>query len=595
MCSNDALYQAIHTDGCILLDGSGWTGGGGLLFTGPEVVMQPRTRAELIDSLEELDAAVERGAYVAGMFTYEAGEHFVLEEARPTGRPLAWIGVYSTAPIRLRDDPNNESGDVAVTGIDFKPDRAAYSDSFATVKHHIHEGDVYQINLTGRGVFRYAGAAIDLYRELRRRQPAAYGALINTGDRLVMSFSPELFFECEGNRIRTRPMKGTAPRDTDPERDDGIRNRLASDPKNRAENLMIVDLLRNDLSVVCRPGSVRASRMFEVEQLPTLWQMTSDVVGELHRGTPFSRILRALFPSGSITDAPMRRAMQIIRSIVPDARGVYCGAIGYVAPDHTSVFNVAIRTIEIDGTVGRIDAGGGIVWDSVEQAEFEEMHLKTRFCAGIDIAELDSGFHLIETMRVENGAVPRLELHIERLNRSARFFGLDAAAVQSAILEACEGVDRNAVLRVTLDRASSVSVEIGEGRVWPNRPASIAIAPQTVSSTDPYRYHKSSVRDEFEEAMAWATRHALDEAILTNENGYLTEGVRSTIFLRQGDRWLTPDVTSGVLPGVYRQWMIQSGKAEEAFLTPKDLQRADEIMIANAVRGRTAAHLVNVT
>lgn len=591
--SLDHVRSAILSPNSVLLHGSGWGNEHGLIFTDPETVVTPTSRDELKAVLCDVDNAVRMGYHVAGYLEYEAGAALMGMHDNESSGPLAWFGIYPDEPQVVAADLMDELGQVAVTGNDFNPDRAAYSAAFATVKHHIREGDVYQINLTGRGRFRFVGGAVDLYHRLRLRQPSTYGAIVNTGHRLVMSFSPELFFERYGDYIRTRPMKGTAPRYEDSTLDSEARRFLETDSKNRSENLMIVDLLRNDLSIICRPGSVRTSRMFTVEPLPTVWQMTTDVGGELNPGAGFADIISALFPSGSITGAPKRRAMEVIRNIEPEPRGVYCGAIGYMAPEDRAVFNVAIRTIETNDQRATIGAGGGIVWDSDEAAEFEEMHLKTRFVSGVDPAMLGADFHLIETMSAVHGKIQLLELHLARLHRSARHFGLEVADARQRIEDVLERTGERSIIRLTLDRSSSISLDILPPRAWPDGPIHVGIAPQRLRSTDPLLYHKTSARNEFDAAYAWAQVNGMAEAILLNEKGQVADGTRSSIFLRRGDRWLTPKLSCGVLPGVYRARLLSKEQVEEAVLWPADLAAADEVVMANAVRGSTIVHLVD--
>ncbi|WP_228350459.1 aminodeoxychorismate synthase component I [Rhodocaloribacter litoris] len=357
----------------------------GLLFVDPVRVLSARTPAGVHRVLAGIDAAVARGLYVAGFLSYEAG--YALERAAappqpPAALPLAWFGVYR-APAVLG------AGAVAALLDDRAPYRVsdgrfayapgAYARRVAAVRALIREGDVYQINLTGPYRFRFEGSARAFYAACRRRQPVRYGAWIRLAEALVLSCSPELFFERRGDLVRTRPMKGTIRRGRTADEDEALRQRLRHDEKSRAENLMIVDLLRNDLSRCCLPGSVRVPALFTIETYPTLIQMTSTVEGTLRPGTGYAGLFRALFPCGSVTGAPKLRAMQHIRTLEPGPRGVYCGAIGYAAPGDEAVFNVAIRTITLRGDAGVMGTGSGIVWDSNAEDEYAECLLKTRF------------------------------------------------------------------------------------------------------------------------------------------------------------------------------------------------------------------------
>jgi para-aminobenzoate synthetase/4-amino-4-deoxychorismate lyase len=364
-----------------------------LLFERPERVLTARRRAEVPGVLAAVDEATAAGRFVAGFVGYEAGYAFepaVFPERRaaaePEGPPLLlWLGVYDRpqglAPAMVEEalaedaspePPQVEDARFAIT-------RAAYRDKIAEVKSAIRAGDVYQINFTAPMRFRAEGDPPALYRRMRRRQPVPYGAFLNIGDgRRVLSCSPELFFRRDGRRIWTRPMKGTVRRGDTPPEDERLRRALAADDKSRAENLMIVDLLRNDLSVCCEAGSVRVPELFAVEPYDTVSQMTSTVEGQLRPDAGYADLFRALFPCGSVTGAPKLRAMRHIRRLEDGPRGVYCGAVGFAGPEE-AVFNVAIRTVELKGAQGRMGIGSGVVWDSDADDEYEECLLKAQF------------------------------------------------------------------------------------------------------------------------------------------------------------------------------------------------------------------------
>ena len=353
-----------------------------LLFSRPAEVRVAWDAAELDGLLEEVDRATASGGFAAGFLSYEAGSAWTprLRSRRSVG-PLAWFGFYGR-PLRLplvavRLLGEGEPWHVGPSEFSWSPQR--YNDAFVRVREHIYEGDVYQVNLTGMLRFRFGGSPVGLYGALARTQSNVWGAYVNMGQRQILSRSPEVFFQQHGDRILTRPMKGTRP--VGPTREASLRSAhaLATDPKNRAENLMIVDLLRNDLSVVCVPDSVRVPELFSTEVHETLVQMTSTITGHLRPSTSLRDLMVALFPCGSVTGAPKIRAMQLIRDIEPLPRGVYCGAVGYVGPSRTAVFNVAIRTIELEGDTGTLGTGSGVVWDSDSDEEYVEILLKTRF------------------------------------------------------------------------------------------------------------------------------------------------------------------------------------------------------------------------
>ncbi len=354
-----------------------------MFFTDPVRVITADDPEELPAVLRAIDAAAADGYYAAGYLTYEAGYGFVeLPPYASREQPAAWFGIYEAvgpSPEMLFAKGADEDRSYDVGDLHTGLDEATYRQRIQEVRAHIAEGDVYQINFTDRIQFNFEGDASRFYNDLRRRQKTFYGAFINTGDRQILSLSPELFFRRRGNKIIARPMKGTTARGGTTDEDDDRARALAADEKSRAENLMIVDLLRNDVSRICRPGSVRLQNLFETERFETLTQMTSTIEGTLLPEAPCERILPALFPCGSVTGAPKRRAMKIIRDLEHSPRGVYCGAIGYAGPGDVATFNVAIRTIVIEGGQGSMGTGSGIVWDSDAGSEYAECLLKARF------------------------------------------------------------------------------------------------------------------------------------------------------------------------------------------------------------------------
>jgi para-aminobenzoate synthetase/4-amino-4-deoxychorismate lyase len=412
------------------------------------------------------------------------------------------------------------------------------------------------------------------------------------GDRQILSCSPELFFRRDGARIVTRPMKGTVRRGRTLEEDRALRDELAADPKNRAENLMIVDLLRNDLSVCCRPGSVEVPDLYTTEPYDTVTQMTSTVEGRLRSGQGLSDVLRALFPCGSVTGAPKRRAMRLIRELEPTPRGVYCGAIGMAGPE-TAVFNVAIRTAVIDGEGGTMGVGSGVVWDSDPDSEYEECGLKTQFLTSSATSRQsspdDAPPRLIETMRFDGVRFPLLDRHVERLARSAAYFGypFEASRFRRRLDTIATDANVHSVLKVraTLDRWGRIALQTGpvEGKESPWR---LTIAGERVGAGDPLFFHKTTHRRVYERALAAAQAEGADEAILLNEAGEVTEGTYSNVFVRRNDSLLTPPASSGLLAGVYRDYVLETQeRARERVLTLDDLERADAIYCCNAVRG----------
>ncbi len=569
-------------------------------FTAPTDVITAARPDAVPALLDDIEARTEEGKYVAGYLSYEAGYPFVDRPPPPTVRePVAWFGVYD-APTRLAP-AEVDAGLAAVDGsssvrdIQFSMDRSAYTEAIDQVRHHIEQGDVYQINFTAPVRFGVDGDPRVLYRRLRGRQHVPYGAFLNLGDRHILSCSPELFIRREGDRVVTRPMKGTIRRGRTLEEDRALREQLATDPKNRAENLMIVDLLRNDLSMCCEGGSVQVPELYTTESYDTVTQMTSTVEGRLREDQGVASVLRALFPCGSVTGAPKRRAMGLIQDLEPEPRGVYCGAIGMMGPD-TATFNVAIRTVVLEEEgQGRMGVGSGIVWESEPEAEYDECELKTQFltpsAASAQIADPDHEHRLIETMRFDGVRLPLLDEHTARLARSAEYFGypFDEARFRARAERAVVGADPETILKVraTLDRWGRITVDTSPLQEDNgNEPWEIIVVSERIDRTDPFFFHKTTHRHVYDRALASAQEEGADEALLLNQEGEITEGTYTNVFIREDEHLSTPPVDCGLLDGVYRQYVLAAEEqARERVLTLEDLRAADAIFCCNALRG----------
>ena len=510
--------------------------------------------------------------------------------------PLLWFGLY-TGPRELtgaevQDWLNEEAiGNPTLGELAHSWDSVSYLKRFEKVQNNIRSGDIYQLNLTFKAKFNLQGSPLALYRDLRLKQRVAYAGLVDTGDATILSASPELFIKQEGRIIETRPMKGTAPRAGTLEADDVVRDVLSKDVKNRAENLMIVDLMRNDLGRIADLGSVNVTDLFTVETFKTLHQMTSGVRAELKPGIGIVDILKAIFPPGSITGAPKIRAMELIRELETEPRGVYCGAIGRFSPDGAALFNVAIRTTVIDRKgSGEMGIGSGIVADSDGAKEYAECLLKMKF-----LTDPVRRFELIETMLYEPGKGVWLRgYHLARLAASAAYFGFafDARKISAAIDVATGAkADERLRVRLLLDEDGGVSVT-----TTPQPPTAsdvvmrYVISDTRLNSTDLFLYHKTTRRELYDrEWKHYADTLAADEVIYLNENGELAEGSRTTIFIERDGKLLTPRLAAGVLPGTLRAALIDEGRAVEARLTVQDLNGPDKIYLGNSVRGLVRA------
>ena len=593
--------QVLTRPGTVLLDSArpGVENRWSWCFTAPKRVHTAASADEVHALVETLQEETARGHYVAGYLSYEAGYPFVdLEVPAHAEQPLAWFGVYDAphqfAPADVEAGLNTLDVSPAVQDVQLGVSEAEYTESIRAVRRHIGKGNVYQINYTAPLRFRVDGDPRGLYRRLRARQRVPYAAYLNLGGRQVLSLSPELFVRREGDCVVTRPMKGTIRRGRTLDEDRALREELAADPKNRAENLMIVDLLRNDLSVCCRPGSVTVPSLYETEPYQTVTQMTSTVEGQLQEDAGLADLLRALFPCGSVTGAPKRRAMRIIRELETTPRGVYCGAIGMAGPDDTAVFSVAIRTVVLDGEEGTMGVGSGIVWDSDPGGEYEECALKGTFLTGDSEVAPDEDLKLIETMCSDGGRIPLLDRHVERLARSAEYFSFpfDEGRFRRRIDRAVSGKNDPHKVRATLDRWGSVEVTTSPVSAPSDEPWRLTVAEERVDADDPFFYHKTTRRGTYERALEAAREAGYDEAILLNEDGEVTEGCYSNVFVRQGDALYTPPVESGLLAGVYRAYVLDKRpQATERVLALEDLRQADALYCCNALRGWCTAVL----
>jgi para-aminobenzoate synthetase/4-amino-4-deoxychorismate lyase len=493
---------------------------------------------------------------------------------------------------------------------DFALTEAEYSDRIAAIHEWIRAGDVYQLNFTAPMRIRAKGRSSAIYARLRARQPVSYGAFLHwKSGRRILSFSPELFFRVDGEggprRIVTRPMKGTAARGRTTREDRAIAQWLSSDPKNRSENVMIVDLLRNDLGRLAEFGTVRAENLFAVERHPTLWQMTSTVTAELRPDIGFHDIFRALFPCGSVTGAPKVRAMQLLAELEDAPRGLYTGAIGFFSPQQT-VFNVAIRTLELDGDRGAMGVGSGIVIDSDPAEEFRECLLKAEFLTaprqrmqnGTIVGRPEKLF-LIETI-LWNGAYPLLDLHLDRLADSADYFGFscDRDALRTNLEEHAQqflDASPHKVRLLLIDAEGNFG--INSEPLAPsdsNRIGRVCLSARRTDPANPLLFHKTTARAHYSLEFLTAQNHGFDDVLFLNLRGEVTEGAISNIFIEKDGRWLTPPLECGLLPGVYRRHLLESRpEIEECIVTLDDLRTADAIYLANAVRGLRRVKIVS--
>jgi len=604
------------------------------LFIAPARICAAYERHEIPGLIAAIECAVASGLFAAGFLSYECGQSFepkaFMQPGLP-GEPLAWFGIYERswpfdhdAGCFTEGEPpglertHAEDGDPIKEGspelqaaprieAEFAFAEVQYAERVAEIQEWIRAGDIYQLNFTAPYRLRALENPAALYAHLRSRQPVEYGAFIHwQQDRQILSFSPELFFRIEpegaGRRITSRPMKGTAARGRTTGEDRARAEWLRSDAKNRAENLMIVDLVRNDLGRLCSFGSVKVEDLFAVERYPSVWQMTSTVTGELRPGAGLYEIFRALFPCGSVTGAPKVRAMQLAARVEDGPRGVYTGAIGYISAART-VFNVAIRTIELDRGRGTMGVGSGIVIDSAAREEFNECQLKARFLTE-PASRWPVRFSLIESLLWRGGdpfpaSYPFLDLHLNRLEDSADYFGFacDRAGVREALRRHAEELGsvepRKVRLLLDCDGEFRIASEILNASLDDGRMARVRVAAERTDPRDPMLFHKTTHRPLYIETFQAASAAGFDDVLFLNERNEVTEGAISNVFIEKGGRWSTPPIDCGLLAGVYRRHLLATrGEIEERVLYWDDLRNADAVYIANAVRGLRHAAIV---
>jgi len=589
-------------------DGSG--PGGARLFEAPVAIFRAQSPDTVESTLADAEAArAEKGGVLAGYIAYEAGLALEpklrpLADARSgAAGPLVWLGLFESERAIAADEveawlASRAPGPASLGPLDPAISLGQWEARFAELQQQIAAGDIYQANLTMPLTGSFRGDPLALYAALRKASYAGHGGVVWDGGHALVSLSPELFFETAEGRLTTRPMKGTRPRHADPAEDAAAAQELGESEKDRAENLMIVDLMRNDLSRIAQAGSVRVDEPFKVESFPTVHQMVSTVHADLAPGAGLADIVKALFPCGSITGAPKIRAMEIIDRLERDARGPYCGAIGAFGPDGKASFNVAIRTLRLtpiengQGTAV-LGVGAGIVADSDSLAEWREAQVKAGFARSSSPDCRAPAFALIETMRFDpEEGIPLLEGHLARLSTSAHELGFafDRHAARNQIQTLCFDLDHPARVRLSCARSGATTIEVAPLPETPAEPLDCIALPLPVDQGDWRLRHKTTDRGFYADALAAAHEHDAHEALLVRDDGLVTEGSWTSVFVERDGTLHTPRLGLGLLPGVFRQSLIDEGRAIEAELTLDDL--ADGFLIGNALRGLMRARLV---
>ena len=562
------------------------------IFTNPEKIFKAYTLTEAEDCLKKLSALA--GKYcAAGYLAYEAG--YAFEERFQNNKrydfPLLHVAAFKEPVIfnhrtgkfckRFETAPLGKEG-FKVSGLKFNENFATYKPKIEKIKKFIRNGDTYQVNFTGKLHFNFSGSPFAFYKSLKLKQPVAFSAFMKMDEETLLSLSPELFFKTEGRAISSRPMKGTIKRGRNIGEDNALIRKLISSPKERAENLMITDLIRNDLGKISETGSVKTSKIFEVERFNSLFQMTTTVKGRLKKNVKLYDIFKNLFPGGSITGAPKIRTMELIKELEKEPRQVYCGAIGFSMPGQRAVFNIPIRTVYLKGGHGQMGIGSGVTYGSSPKNEYNECLLKARF-----LSNKFEPFKILETILWNGSYFLQME-HLERMALSAAYFGTKFNKQEAAEILKNPALifrkDESYRVRLLLDKDGGLRTEVG-GLQETVRIGYVTLSKKRTNSRNRFLYHKTTNRDLYDSEYSKYRALGYTDCLFMNEKQELTEGAITNIFIEKDGRFFTPPLSSGLLPGIMRAALISSLKAKEQILHLKDLRSADRVYICNSVRG----------
>ncbi len=549
-------------------------------FADPVEIIRADAAEDILHCLQRIAAGVDAGLHAAGFLAYEAASAFdpALKTSAPGPLPLLWFGLYRG--IQAWQADCQPTGEFELGSWTSLLSDGEYRTRIEEIQHLIVNGETYQVNYTFPMQADFHGDTLGWFMKLCAAQRADYAVRIDIGPHHILSASPELFFRLQDNTLEARPMKGTRPRGRWPEEDRQVAVDLKKSEKDRAENIMIVDLLRNDMGRISEPGSVRVCNLYEVERYPTVWQMTSTIHSKTFATVP--EIIAALFPCGSVTGAPKIRTMEIIRALEPHPRGVYCGSIGWWAPGRRAEFNVAIRTVVVDLEAGRAvyHVGGGITSGSSPEEEYRECQTKAKL-----LARIEPDHELLESILFD-GEYFLLNEHMQRLSESAGYFGfnMDRAAIEAGLIEKGRelAAARSAPCKVRLLVASDGSFNIEAVPAGPPARLRLGFAAGPVDRNDVFLFHKTTSRAIYKEARA--SRPDCDDVLLWNRECEITESSIANVILDIGGELLTPPVTSGLLPGTFRRQLLERGEIRERILMKDDVRRAASICLVNSVR-----------
>ncbi|MGB3532152.1 MAG: aminodeoxychorismate synthase component I [Microcoleaceae cyanobacterium] len=563
-----------------------------LRFQNPDEIIIADSIEQVVCQFKRVNQLIKQHQYYgAGFLSYEAASAFdcTLETHELTCEfPLLWFGLYS-APEVIEIPDSVEENSYKFNWIS-SVSREEYEVAIAQIKQYIKQGETYQVNYTFRLKTDFVGNSWHYFLQLIQAQPVNYAAYLETDKFTICSASPELFFCLNGDQITARPMKGTAPRGYNLDRDKQFAKALHHCPKNRAENVMIVDMLRNDIAKVSNFYSVKVPSLFDVEKYPTLWQMTSTVTAQTDRS--LDEIMAALFPCASITGAPKRRTMEIIRELETTPRKIYTGSIGFITPQNQAQFNVAIRTVLIDKVTNKAEygVGSGIVWDSISQDEYIECQTKTKF-----LKNRPQPFELLETILWEpNTGYFLLDYHLQRLQNSAIYFNynIELENIKNKLIGITDNLkEQSYKIRLLVSATGEIDSEaIPYSQPIKTQPVKLRLSPTAIDSSNPFLYHKTTNRSVYQQAKA--NTLDCDDVILWNERGEITETCIYNIIVEHNSEYLTPAVNCGLLAGSYRQLLIDKKEIKEAIISKDILKTAKNIYVINSVQKRREAVLL---
>ncbi|MCM3126804.1 aminodeoxychorismate synthase component I [Paenibacillus provencensis] len=551
------------------------------VFSNPREVIMARNVSEVKEALQRVEQYTKEGYYAAGYVSYEAAPAFdsAFRVHQNTVLPLLWFGIFD----------HDHGGAVHFECEKFEVsawsptiEETTYNDHIRQIHEAIRRGDTYQVNYTMRLRSSFEGNPYNFYTRLCLAQQADYSAMLHMGDFSILSASPELFFKKKGRQIETRPMKGTVRRGVTLEEDKVLSEWLRNSDKNRAENVMITDLLRNDLGVIAEPGSVDVPSLFNIEKYYTLFQMTSTVTANIKEDTGLFDTFKALFPCGSITGAPKISTMHLIQELEHTPREIYCGSIGVINPDGSAIFNVAIRTVWIDHRTDQAEygVGGGITWDSTAEEEYQEARTKALL-----LTEVRPEFQLLESIRLENGIYDLLDPHLQRMKNSAAYFEYEGNwdLIRQALLQhSTQHKDGIWKTRLLLSKNGSFNIN-NEPITNRNGVNEAVLAQSPISSANRFLYHKTTYREIYNGH--YEKRGQAYDVLLWNENREITEFTTGNVVFEINNMKFTPPIHCGLLGGTLRNELVQSGLVVERVLTMRDLIEASQIWLINSVRG----------